>query len=106
MKADRTPEIPGPPQKQAEEESEHPSGDCAHYGLARIEGVTQAEQPRHHERRRPEADSGSKCVLDVSATQEFFKQSDQDECDAPRDERGENCCPVKSQAGNTEPVKQ
>src|ERR1700733_2805482 len=105
MKADRTPEIPGPTQKQAKEKSEHHNCLRAYRILIGIEGMAQAEQAGHYERRGPEADSGRESVLDVSAKQEFFNQSDEEECDAPPDQRRHNCFAVQSQADNTEPME-
>src|SRR5271156_5952498 len=102
MKADCAPEVPSASQKQAEEEPEHHNGDRTYRILMRIEEVAQAEQAGHRERRRPEADSGSECVLDVAAKQEFFNESGQEECYAPPEKRRQNCCPVNGQAGNTE----
>ena len=106
VKADRDPEISGPSQEQAKEEREQTGRHDAPCGLVRIKGVPEGEQAGHHECCRPETDSGSKRVLQVSATKEFFNQSGQEECDAPRDERGQNCRPVKSQPGNPEPAQQ
>src|ERR1700734_2006632 len=96
MKADRTPEIPGPPQEKAEEKPEQHNRLRAYGIFIRVEGVAQAEQAGHHECRRPEANSGRESVLDVSPKQEFFNQSGEEECDAPPYKRRHNCSPVQS----------
>src|ERR1700733_9704548 len=106
MKADRTPEISGPPQKQAQQESKQHHRCGALYILVRIEEVAQAEQAGHQECRGPEADSGRECVLDVSAKQEFFNQSDQQKRNGPPEKRIQNCHPVKRQPGYAETVQQ
>jgi hypothetical protein len=55
MKAYRTPQIPGPPQKQAGEESEEHNSYRAHYILVRVgDEMAQPEQCGHPERRGPE----------------------------------------------------
>ncbi len=102
VKADGSPEAAGPAQEEAKEKPVQPRGDGAHGGLVGIEVVTETEQERHHERRRPEADSGSERVLQVSAAQELFKQSGHEEGYAPRRHRGGNRDAVESQAGNVE----
>src|ERR1700722_1373981 len=106
MKADSTPEISGLPQKQAQQQSKQHHRRGALYILVRIEEVAQAEQARHQKRRRPETDSGSECVLDISAKQEFFNQSDQQKSNRPPEKRVQNCRPVKRQAGYAEPMQQ
>ena len=105
VKADRTPEISGPPQEQAQKEPKQHHRLGAGGILMRIEQVAQAEQAGHHERRWPKADSGSECVLDVPAKQEFFNQCGQQKCDAQTENRGQDRCPMNRQPGNTEPVQ-
>jgi hypothetical protein len=54
MKADRNPEISGPPQEQTEQEREQPSRHYTHSGLVGVEGMPEGEQARHHDCRGPE----------------------------------------------------